>query len=887
MTRLTAGMRLGPYEIVEAIGAGGMGEVYRARDPRMERFVAVKILPASLAHSPERQRRFELEAKAAGSLNHPNLITVFDTGTHEGSPFIVMELLEGETLAARMERIHTFPQSPGKGSSPRLSVLKAVDHAVDIANGLAAAHDRGIIHRDLKPQNIFITRDGRVKILDFGLAKQVALADVETEGDLTESWTTSPGAVLGTLDYMSPEQLRAQPLDARTDIFSLGAILFEMLCGEKPFRGDSMADTMSAILHAHPTETRVASELAPPLRRIVNRALEKNREERFQSARDLAFALEEIGSASATQELVPSSFRRINWKRGLMLFLAGLALVVVGAILYEFWPRYAPPAPRYVLRQLTFDAGAETDPSVSPDGTAFVFASDRRGNRDVYFQRVAGGSPINLTADSPDDDGEPAFSPDGQQVAFRSERDGGGIFLMGATGESVRRLTRFGFNPSWSPDGKHLAFASEDIQSPLARTSVSQLWTVDVSSGATMKIVSGDAVQPAWSPDGKRIAYWAVQRPGSKRVLYTIPAAGGTPVALNDDPFVNWSPAWSPDSRSIYFASDRSGSTNLWRIDLDTERHAIGSPVPMTTSPQAHISPRVSRDGNRILFATYTDQARLTRIALDPTSGRFTSQPERVIGGSRAIYNGDIASDGTTLVTNSYGRQEDLFIATVGGGVTRQLTNDAFKDRLPRWSPDGSRIVFFSDRGGTYALWWIRPDGSGLDQISAAGPDGFIEPRWSPDGKKVVAYTTRAIRAATFDLTGPLPAKPAYLHELPRATGVFYVNSWSGDGKRLAGTIIRPDGSMNGIATYTFEGERFEVISETGAYPQWLGDSRTLLFGLDRQFLADADSKTVRPIGPLPGIDPAFRFLPDTRSNYVYYASRPNEGDIWMLERTP
>jgi Tol biopolymer transport system component len=886
MTRLAVGMRLGPYEIVEAIGAGGMGEVYRARDPRMERFVAVKILPASLAHSPERQRRFELEAKAAGSLNHPNLITVFDTGTHEGSPFIVMELLEGETLAARMERIHTYPSS-AKGSSPRLGVLKAVDYAVDIANGLAAAHDRGIIHRDLKPQNIFITRDGRVKILDFGLAKQTALADVETDGDVTESWATSPGAVLGTLDYMSPEQLRAQPLDARTDIFSLGTILFEMLCGERPFRGDSMADTMSAILHAHPTETRAASGLTPPLRRIVNRALEKNREERFQSARDLAFALEEIGSASATQELAPSSFRRFRWGRMLGLVTAGLVFVVAELFLYQLWLDRKPAAPRYVLRQLTFDAGAETDPSVSPDGTSFVFASDRRGNRDVYFQRVAGGSPINLTADSADDDGEPAFSPDGQQVAFRSERDGGGIFLMGATGESVRRLTRFGFNPSWAPDGKRIVFASEDIQSPLARMSVSQLWIVDISSGATTKIISGDAVQPAWSPDGKRIAYWAVQRPGSKRVLYTIPANGGTPVALNDDPHVNWSPTWSHDGRSIYFASDRSGSPNLWRIDLDGEGHTTGGPVPMTTSPQAHISPRVSGDGARILFATYTDQARLMRIALDPASGRFTSQPERVIGGSRAIYNGDVAPDGQTLVTNSYGRQEDLFIGAIGGAITRQLTNDAFKDRLPRISPDGSRIVFFSDRGGTYGLWWIRPDGSGLEQVSASGPDGFIEPRWSPDGRKVVAYTTRALRAATFDLTGPLPARPTFLREMPRTTGVFYVNSWSPDGKRLAGTIIRPDGSMNGIATFAFEGERFDVISETGAYPQWLGDSRTLLFGLDQQYLADADSKAVRPIGRLPGFDPAFRFLPDTRTHYIYYASRPSEGDIWMLERAP
>ncbi len=613
----------------------------------------------------------------------------------------------------------------------------------------------------------------------------------------------------------------------------------------------------------------------------------KNAEERFQSARDLGFALAQIGSITGTQEVAPPrGLQRVS-RRTIRSVITGIALLLAGFAIALFMRRESPRPQTWTLRQMTFDAGAETNPSLAPDGLSFVFTSDRTGNRDLFFQRVAGGNPINLTRDSLDDDDEPAISPDGQQVAFRSERDGGGLFVMGVTGESVRRLTHFGFNPSWSPDGTILVFASEDIQSPLARMSVSQLWTVDVASGATKKLSDGDAVQPAWSPDGTHIVYWAVQRPGSKRILFTIPAKGGTPIALNDDPFMNWSPAWSADSKSIYFASDRGGSTNLWRIVLDQDGKPAGDPVAITTSPQSHIAPRVSRDGRRLIFASFTDGARLMRVALDPISGTLKGAPQPVIGGTRAIYNGDIAPDGTTLVTNSYGQQEDLFIAAIGGGITRQLTNDKFKDRLPRWSPDGSRIAFFSDRGGHYEIWWIRPDGSGLEQISAPGKDGYIEPRWSPDGKKVVAYETSTFRVAIFDVTGTLPVQPVLLPEVQRSVGKFYVNSWSRDGRRLAGTIVRPDGSMNGIATYSFDTGRFDTISETGAYPQWLGDSRTLLFGLERQFLADADTKIVRPIGRLPGIDPAFRFLPDTRSQWVYYAARPGEGDIWMLEQRP
>ncbi len=287
---LAPGSKLGPYEILDAIGAGGMGEVYRAKDPRLGREVAIKVLPASFSADPDRLRRFEQEAKAAGVLNHPNITAVYDIGQHDGAPYVVQELLEGETLRSEL-------------AGGRFSPRKAIDTAMQIAEGLAAAHEKGIVHRDLKPENLFVTKDGRVKILDFGLAKLTQTEGASSSGTNlpTETKGTEPGVVLGTLGYMSPEQVRGKPADARSDIFSFGAILYEMLSGKRAFQGDSAADTMSAILREDPPDLSVTNQnISPGLERIVRHCLEKNPERRFQSARDVAFNLGELSGASGT-----------------------------------------------------------------------------------------------------------------------------------------------------------------------------------------------------------------------------------------------------------------------------------------------------------------------------------------------------------------------------------------------------------------------------------------------------------------------------------------------------------------------------------------------------------------------------------------------------------
>ncbi|HMF08734.1 MAG TPA: protein kinase, partial [Thermoanaerobaculia bacterium] len=469
---LTPGTTLGPYEVVAPLGAGGMGEVYRAKDTRLKRDVAIKVLPAGYSTDTERLRRFEQEAQAASALNHPNILAIYDMGTEDGSPYIVSELLDGETLRNRL-------------AGGAFSARRAIGHALQIAQGLAAAHDKGIVHRDLKPENVFVTADGRIKILDFGLAK---LTQPETTSEsLTKLPTqtgTEPGMVLGTLGYMSPEQVRGRIADARSDIFSFGAILYEMLSGRRAFRGDTAADTISAILTRDPPDLSETNQKIPEgLDRIVNHCLEKSPEARFQSARDIAFDLEALLQTPLTSG--PRAAAAMPWRAMAARWAAWMALP---AILVAFWLGRRAPATRATpvslrpeeFRQLTFQPGQEDFPVLSPDGSSFLYVSSAAGNPDIYLQRVGGQNPTNLTRDSPVEDTQPAFSPSGDLIAFRSEREGGGIFIMGATGENVRRLTDFGFNPAWSPDGKQIAVNSESVSHPFARVGYSDLWIVDV-----------------------------------------------------------------------------------------------------------------------------------------------------------------------------------------------------------------------------------------------------------------------------------------------------------------------------------------------------------------------------------------------------------------------
>lgn len=858
--------RLGPYEIISRIGAGGMGEVWRARDTRIGRDVAIKFLPPELTANAERLRRFEQEARSAGTLNHQNLITIHELGSDGGAPYIVMELLEGETLRERMG------DDSSSASGPRMPIRKAIDLSVQIANGLAAAHDKGIVHRDLKPENIMVTPDGHVKILDFGLAK---LTVADSDDSRTQQRETSPGTVVGTPGYMSPEQVRGQDVDHRTDVFAFGAILYEMLTGRRAFRRSSSVETMNAILHDDPPDaSSSAQHISPAVDRIVRRCLEKSRGERFQSARDLGFALDALGASSGSNShSAVSAAPKVGNKAARLAipaFVAALLLVALGAA-YSLGRRTAVSAPAPRFTQLTFASGSEKSPAIAPNGETFVFVRDG----DIYLKRVDGRNAINLTKSPDTEEAAPAFSPDGRQIAFHTAR---GIFVMGATGESVRRITSVGFDPAWSPDGTKITFTrDEPTVDPRSRnTSDNPLMIVPAAGGAPKILLAADAMQARWSPDGRRIAYWGADNAG-RRDIYTVAADGAKEsiVAVTNDTALDWSPAWSPDGKWLYFASDRNGTMSIWRVAIDsTSGRSRGEPQ-MVSAPAASVGwLSMASDGRSLCFETTAKTNSLVTARVDAMTEAVTLSDKPVLDGSLQIRLASISPDASTIAFTTDG-QEDLFVMRSDGSELRQLTNDIDRDRGPSWSSNGEQIVFYSSRSGNYQIWAIRPDGSELRQLSnvVAAHLPFF-PLLSPGGKQLAATTSTGAWIA--DLTKLPITKVDTLPLLKEPRNViFHPQGWSPDGTRLAGpSWNEPDG----IYIYNVAGRSYTKVAPGFESAIWLDDQRLIVGMPGKLALLDVRSMKLRQLwsGDLELAGRAF-----TGGNLVM-ASRRVERDVWL-----
>jgi Tol biopolymer transport system component/predicted Ser/Thr protein kinase len=872
------GRILGHYTVLDKLGEGGMGVVYRAFDTHLNRPVAIKVLrPESIA-DPERKRRFVQEAQSASALNHPNIITIHDISTAHGMDFIVMEYIAGKTLDQLIGR---------KG----LLVGEALKYAVQIGDALARAHAKGIVHRDLKPTNVMVTDDGLVKVLDFGLAK---LTEPSETDELAPTKTLKPrteeGAIVGTVAYMSPEQAEGKRVDARSDIFSFGSVLYEMITGRRAFQGETKLSTLTAILREEPKPLREVLETAPrEVERVITHCLRKDPSRRFQHMDDVKTLLEELKEESDSGRLISGAPGAKKPARRWVLAAAIIAgaFLLAGVAGVMWWlGKPKPPARQPIFTQLTDQPGQELYPSLSPDGKSLLYASRASGNWDIYLQRVGGKNPINLTKSSPADDTQPAFSPDGEQIAFRSERGGGGIFVMGATGESVKRLTDFGYEPAWSPDGKQIVFATAGIADPADRPTVSQLWSVNVDSGqkrpVTTKEVVQDAVQPDWSPHGYRIAYWGLR--GGQRDIWTVSADGKQPVPVTQDAYTDWSPAWSPDGAYLYFSSDRGGSMNLWRVPIDERSGKVLGPLEaiMTPSPYSGLL-SISRDARRVAYVQQVSTRNLQKIGFDPGAEKLLGQPVWITQGSKQVAWSDLSQDGEWLTFSMYGKQEDIFVIKTDGTELRQLTDDIHRDRAPRWSPDGKRIAFYSNRSGKYEIWTINPDSSGLQQLTYTSGGGVLYPVWSPDGTRL-AYTIAGGTPFIMEVAKSWKDQsPQPLPPLSEPNMSFEVWSWSPDGRKLAGHVRRAGGVSSGVTIYSLASRKLERLADIGVYPVWLKDNRRLLFAHQgKLYLVDSQSKKPREVF---SVAPHSILLPAlSRDNrQIYFTLSTTEADIWLM----
>ncbi len=756
---LSAGSRLGPYEVLAPIGAGGMGEVYRARDERLKRDVAIKVLPPSFSSDADRLRRFELEAQAAGGLNHPNITAVYDIGTHEGAPYVVQELLEGETLRAEL-------------AGGRFAPRKAIEYALQIAHGLAAAHGKGIVHRDLKPENVFVTKDGRVKILDFGLAKLTQMdAGSGAHSNLpTATAGTEPGMVMGTLGYMSPEQIKGRPADPRSDIFSFGAILYEMLSGKRAFHADSAGETMAAILKEDPPDLSVTNQnINPGLERVVRHCIEKNPERRFHSAHDLAFDLEALSGASVTSGPAVSTAprRRPKWTR----VVAGLALLLGVGLASFFAGRRAGSAGRtndVTFKPLTYRSLPIFRALFAPDGRTVVFSQAQEGNHSEVFTRAP---------DYPEP--RPLGVPDAQLLSVSSKGEialltharyihhrlfAGTLARMPLSGGAPREVLEGVREADWSPDGEALAIIRE----------IDGKDRLEYPIGKVLYSTGGYVSDLRFSRAGDRIAFLEHPFRWDDRGGVAVVDLAGKKTSLAGGFWGVEGLAWSADGKEILFSAGPGYSSfevhavtpdgkkrialpsagGLTIFDVSREGRWLGAREDvkyrlMVMAPGAKAErdlswldgsrgEALSKDGRTLLFSEFSGAVGGNyAVCLRRTDG---SPAVRLGEGAAA----DLSPDGSWALAVVPTSPARLVLYPTGPGEPRRLESGDIGDySSARFFADGKRILSCGVESGHASRCYVQDVAGGKPRpVTAEGTSaGFV----SPDGALVLVQLGRGV----------------------------------------------------------------------------------------------------------------------------------------------
>jgi serine/threonine protein kinase len=735
------------YLIEEKLGEGGMGVVYRARDTRLDRPVAVKVLPHDKVADPERKRRFIQEAKAASALNHPNIITIYDIDQAEGTDFIVMEYVDGETLDDLIGR---------KG----LRVGEALKYAIQVADALTAAHAAGIVHRDLKPGNVIVTAKGHVKVLDFGLAKLLeALPAGANEPTLTLKPATEEGRIVGTIAYMSPEQAEGKKVDARSDIFSFGSLLYEMVTGRRAFQGESSASTIAAILKDNPKPASQMVEGFPrEVERLINRCLRKDVSQRFQHMDDVKIALEELKEESDSGVLTadrPVQTRRHSYLRFLVAFFVIAGLAFAAWLLSRGNPKQMAPFRTTVL---TSYPGIETSPNFSPDGNqvAFSWNGERQDNYDIYIKLVASPGCLRLTTD-PAWDGSPAFSPDGQSIAFiRILKDRFIIIQIPAIGGTERTLAEIdnvgglswlgdvewfgGGGPSlaWFPDGQWIAAPGLALISATTR---------EVRRLTSLLEDTWSMWDPAVSPDGRTLAFSYTYSPSIWEIYLLNLTADlkpeGEPRRLT---FLNRNssnPVWTANGREIVFSSSFIFRPSLWYVAA----FGSGEPQPLLPAGGEDSFPAISRQGNRLAFSRKITDINMGHLTLSK-SGSMGNPPELFLYSSRDELNPQFSLDGRKIVfESSRTGVHGIWVSNADGTNAVEVFSQPGKHAgTPRWAPDGQRLVFDANIDGELVPYIMLA--SGGKPIRLAGAlGGDIIPSWSSDGNWIYFTSARSGRS--------------------------------------------------------------------------------------------------------------------------------------------
>lgn len=863
------------YHIERLLGAGGMGEVYLAFDQKLKRKVALKILPSEFLSNDERVKRFELEARAISSLNHPGIVTIYDVGNYEGVNYIATEYVEGKTVRELI--------------GGKFKLRNIVLNSIQLCEALSAAHNAGIVHRDIKPENLMIRKDGYVKILDFGLAK---LTDPGQQ-TLRDFAATTKGVIIGTPAYMSPAQISDEELDHRTDLWSCGVVLYEFLTGTNPFKGKNRQETFESILSkAPPPCSSINTEVPESLDRIIAKLLEKDASLGYQTAADLRSDLKRVKrefdsspswSGGSSNSLAEARNEGFDWS----LYAASvMASFLVGfAIYYLFFSTPRAAATEWASAkntQITFGPAIEAYPSLSPDGRSILYVTDEGKGDDIYLLRIGGSNPQNLTSDSPNRDTMPAYSPDGNRIAFRSDREPAGIYVMGATGENPKRVSDIGYSPSWSPDGKKLVVATGHQPVPSVRT-VSELWTINIETGEKQMLVDSYALQPSWSPGGDRIAYWTTNSTGERRVE-TISVDGGESTVFASEGNTNWNPVWSPDGEFLYFASDRKGSMSFWRsrIDIGTGK-PIGDAELVPTQARFNRHLTFSANNKRLAYAQRDNRSNIKMVNFDPVTEKVVGSPVDVTRGDFEFSSPELSPDGQRFFVRLIRKsQEDIVSVKTDGADIRDLTNDAFFDRYSRISPDGSKVLFVSDRSGSYQIWMMNSDGTNLKQMTPDGATLRSVPVWSPDGKRFSFDNESAVFIANIDE----PYNAENLIKLPPTEngGWFRVWDWSRDGKLLAGNFDSAHGP--GMGFYSLETGKYTRVIDHPGIPRWLPDNKRLIYLVGRRpYIVNIETKEKRELAideneEMRNVGVSFD------GTKIYYTTFENESDIWLLDLT-